>query len=301
MDKEVVQALANRLNLTSVDLQEENILTAEEEKAAIAHAIELEMKHFAWRRMDKGQKEGDVELEMSQINWMERINTEEVLQLANSAKHRALWEKEQRIKEKREEQDRRIEFKKYWTANRMYNFMKWSAQKIFEKQFIIHENNKKLITALCFLLSEDDRYESELKYSFKKGLIIRGVSGLGKTFIPRCLAQNGLNPIHILSMLEISDEIRSSGEYQINRGQCTKVYLDDVGTEEPVILHYGTRISFFKNFIEAYYLQNPGSFGNMILSTNNNFAEIEQKYGFRVRSRMREMFNVIDVTGKDMR
>ena len=49
-----------------------------------------------------------------------------------------------------------------------------------------------------------------------------------------------------------------------------------------------------------YYLKNK-PFNKLIISTNNNFDEIESKYGFRVRSRIKDMFNIIDVRGKDMR
>jgi len=76
--------------------------------------------------------------------------------------------------------------------------------------------------------------------------------------------------------------------------------LDDVGTEEHTVNHYGTKISFFKNFIEKYYLQNK-TYEKLVVSTNNSFNEMEEKYGFRVRSRIKDMFNIIDVTGKDMR
>jgi len=78
------------------------------------------------------------------------------------------------------------------------------------------------------------------------------------------------------------------------------LYLDDVGTEEPIVNHYGTKINWFKNFIEMYYLKNK-PFNKLIISTNNSFDEIESKYGFRVRSRIKDMFNIIDVQGKDMR
>ena len=42
-------------------------------------------------------------------------------------------------------------------------------------------------------------------------------------------------------------------------------------------------------------------FNKLIISTNNSFDELESKYGFRVRSRLKDMFNIIDVDGKDLR
>jgi DNA replication protein DnaC len=98
----------------------------------------------------------------------------------------------------------------------------------------------------------------------------------------------------------VVDEIKSTGEYQIKRGDNKILYLDDVGTEESTALHYGNKINFFKNFIETVYLKNK-IFNQLIISTNCSFTEMEEKYGFRVRSRMKDMFNVVDIKCKDMR
>jgi DNA replication protein DnaC len=97
-------------------------------------------------------------------------------------------------------------------------------------------------------------------------------------------------------MIDISDEVREYGGFQA-KGKV--VYLDDVGSEETVN-HYGSKINWFKEFLESYYL-NSTDFSRLILSTNCNFDQIQEKYGFRVRSRMKEMFNIIDVKGKDLR
>jgi DNA replication protein DnaC len=97
-------------------------------------------------------------------------------------------------------------------------------------------------------------------------------------------------------MIDISDEVREYGGFQA-KGKV--VYLDDVGSEETVN-HYGSKINWFKEFLESYYL-NSTDFSRLIISTNCNFDQIQEKYEFRVRSRMKEMFNIIDVKGKDLR
>ena len=78
------------------------------------------------------------------------------------------------------------------------------------------------------------------------------------------------------------------------------IYLDDVGTEESTLNVYGTKITWFKDFIENYSLDKLKP-NKLIISTNCNFDEIEEKYTGRVRSRMAEMFNFIKVTGTDRR
>lgn len=300
MEKEL-QKLADHLNLTSPDSEQEPyILTEEEEKAAIEWELQQAKNYVKWKMKALLYGEAQIAERMSEINWDERIDRETILQRANSNKQYDLWQNSQREKEKSDEKERLEDLKKKYSARTMFNLMQWTSENEFGKKLIMNDDNKKFITALCFFFSNDGRFETELGFSFRKGLLIRGVSGLGKTHLMKCISKNELNPILILSMLEITDEIKSEGEYEIRMNGNKSIYLDDVGTEELVVNHFGTKISFFKNFIENYYLRNR-IYNKLIISTNNNFSEIENKYGFRVRSRMKDMFNIINVSGQDMR
>jgi len=298
--------LAERLNLTSLDEEKEPkepyILTKDEEDYAITNAILSAKRQLAWKMKGLGYVDSQILDKEKEIDWTAEVNIPELLNMANSNKNYEIWQKSQREKERQEEIKKAKELRELWTAKNMYSLMKWTSEKVYGKQLILHDNNKNLIKALCYFVSEDERLESELGLSFKKGLLIRGVSGLGKTHLVKCIEKNELNPIKIISMIEVADEIKMEGEYQINQGNCRIIYLDDVGTEEATINHYGTKINFFKNFIEMVYLRNvEKGFGKLIISTNNSFAEIEEKYGFRVRSRVKDMFNIIDIKGEDMR
>jgi hypothetical protein len=301
MDNTLLRQLAKRLSLTDlVDENEPYILTKDEEDRVIENEI-IRLKEFAaWKMAQMGMLEGDIDFKLSEIDWEEKINRETILWRANSAKNYGIWQKEQRKKEKQDEIDKRTELQKVWDAKRMYKLMAWASANVFGKQLVVNDDNKKLITAICFFLSRDERFETELGYSFKRGLLIRGSTGLGKTHIVRCVEQNELNPIMTLSMLDITDEIRATGEFNLVMGDKKILYLDDAGTEEAIVKYYGTNIMWFKQFIETVYLKSK-DFSNLIVSTNLNFAGMGDKYGFRVASREREMFNVIDVGGQDMR
>lgn len=283
---------------------EPDILTDEEKREAIEHAIIQKREHYAWKLKDRTIPISDEEIKkrMSEIDWLKEIDSKKVITTANSIKHQNLWHEEQRRLEVQLKEQAQEELKKRCDARYMFRMMKWTSREVFGKELIVANWNLPLIKSICFFLSRDERFETELNYSFKKGLMIRGVSGLGKTHLVRCVEHNELNPIKFLSMLEISDDVKEHGEYRMEMDGNKILYLDDVGTEEATIKHFGTSISFFKNFIELVYLKNSGrSFNQLMISTNNNFAEIEQKYGFRVRSRMKEMFNVVDVNGTDLR
>lgn len=301
MDAQLLLQLAKHLNLTDIsDEPEEYVLTPDEESKAIEHEVFALRKHVAWKLVNMGFGEAEIEHKMTQINFAEEIDREAILSRANSAKAQEQWHKKRREEEKKEYIRKMEELTKTWTAKFVYSFMAWTSENVFGKELIVNEHNKTLISALCFLISRDKRYACQMNYDFNKGLLIRGKCGVGKTHLVKCIEKNEIRPILTLSMIDITDNVRAYGEYEVQMGDNKLLYLDDVGTEEPIVKHYGSNIAWFKEFIETIYLKSK-SYSHLIISTNINFKTIEDRYGFRVASRMREMFNVIDIDGPDMR
>ena len=109
---------------------------------------------------------------------------------------------------------------------------------------------------------------------------------------------NEIRPISIHSLIDITETIKKDQNFELPIYDY--LYLDDVGTEELDSKNYGSKITWFKNFIELIYLSR-NNFSNLMVSTNDNFSKIESRYGIRVRSRLKDMFNFIDVHGPDMR
>ena len=293
--------LAKQYNLTAPEV-EPMILTDAEIEAAVQNELYNLKTHKAYILRSKGASEEEILKIIANTNWEEKIDRDKIIEFTNSAKHQKKWHDNQRKIEKENEEKKQKELIERCDAKYMFKLMQYTSLNELGKKLIVNDDNRHLITTLCFFLSYDLRFKDELGYDPNKGLLIRGISGIGKTHLVRCLLENQLNPILLLSLIEITDEIKSSGEFQINLGRKKIIYLDDVGTEEPNVKYYGTNISFFKNFIELCYLKNENrGFNNLIISTNNSFDELEEKYGFRVRSRIKDMFNIVDVTGKDMR
>lgn len=300
MENQILNKLAEQLNLTSHnDEPEEYILSRGEEDNLISHEI-LSLKRYAtWKMKGLGYNETQIIDKINEINWSEEIDRDEILKRGNSNKLYSIWQEQQRIKERVDEKNKIEELAQLYTAKTIFSLMQWTSENIYNQKLLVTQCNKHLITSLCFFLSNDKRFQTELGYSFGKGLLIRGTSGLGKTYLPKCVEKNQLNPISIYSMIEIADEIKLDGEFSIPHTSGI-IYIDDVGSEESIINHYGTKINFFKNYIESIYLKTH-IFNRLMISTNINFSEIEQRYGFRVRSRIKDMFNIIDVSGTDMR
>lgn len=293
--------MEKKLQLTPFEIeQEEYILTPEEEIVVIRNAIGAKKNHKALKYAGMGMPTKVIEEKLLTIDWDKEINREAVLKHANSNKQYQIWQQQQRVNEKNEAVEKRNALKKVWDANRFFKMMKYVSGSEYGKSLIVNDNTMQIIKPLCYFLSEDERFESELGYSLKKGIVFRGISGLGKTHLAKCVAENEYHRMFVVSMLEICDEVKDNGDYDLPT-EYSKYYIDDVGSEDSsVVKHYGTSINWLKNFIEIYYLRSQ-QYNRLLISTNISFAQIEEKYGFRVRSRMKDMFNIIDLNGTDLR
>lgn len=162
-----------------------------------------------------------------------------------------------------------------------------------------------LIKALCFRLSLNERYETELGYSFQRGLMIHGNPGLGKSYLIELIADNPVNKVQIVTMHDIIKDVLDTGDFKGLRWHTFKtICIDDIGTEyfgDNAIKRYGTDVNWLKTFIENMYSKKKEVLSRVILTTNDSAEELGKKYGFRVRDRLAEMFDVITVGGESFR
>ena len=211
------------------------------------------------------------------------------------------------VKEKRKaEAEREAKLIEEWDYARFFKLMRRRHNELqpetSNNKFVYSPQNEVLIKAICFRLSNDPRYETELGLSFSKGMIIRGAPGLGKSYLLGLVADNPVNNVQLLSMHEIAREMVNTGEFLgIKYGSFRYIYLDDVGTEENPQVHFGTKHNFFRTYIEETYAKSKKTLSRVILSTNDNFQTLETKYDFRVRERLAECFDVIDIEGTSLR
>lgn len=183
----------------------------------------------------------------------------------------------------------------------------------FGKNYIVDEYNTQLVTMLCSYFTGSEDFELA-DYSLDKGLLIMGNVGTGKTELMKFFQKNKKQCYAIKTCNEVSesysfykDEIEDvystpidkplhdpSVFFQRKIGFC----FDDLGTEE-MKNNYGNKKNVMADLILAIY--NKKDYSKFHITTNLSKDELTEKYGTRVMSRMREMFNVFVLSGKDRR
>lgn len=297
MEQKIQDILPNLPHQMNIDY--DYILTAEEEKNAIAHEISILKKTAYLKMVELKMHPEAIKLKLSSDDYFEeKLDKAEILKRYNVLKHRGNELSKKRIDRINEIQREKDELKCVWVYGK---FFKVIRNHFLQKHgnFIFSETGSIYIKAICFFLSSNERFNTELGLDLRKGILVSSTTGVGKTETIKAVMNNPFNPISIYSMIDITDFVKKEGEFNLRVGNRI-ICLDDVGTEQPTVKHYGTEINWFKDFIETYYLEEH-PFNKLIITTNLTGEQIEERYGKRVRSRMREMLNQIAFKGEDLR
>jgi len=189
-------------------------------------------------------------------------------------------------------------------AELLFNQFKSAASLLIKREFEIDVFNQELIKRLCLYFAADPRVE-EYGMSLQKGLMLAGGTGSGKTTIMKAFRSNPMQSFKLINCRTVGynfsvngfEEIRSYSKAEtmpINQfGQSDLgICFDDLGTDEER-KHYGDKINALTEVLLNRYDTIP--FTKTHITTNLNADMIEAIYGSRIRSRLREMFNLINL------
>lgn len=225
-------------------------------------------------------------------------------------------EKEEALFVARRAKDKLNNQQEYWDKVRKpIEYPKLTMLQLREKvirenpKFIIDGDNSEIFDMLCSYFSGDESYENIFGGSLEKGIMLFGPVGCGKTSLMRMFSNNSFRPFVVNPVRKISDEYASNGNPALYKfsSQC-EVYahenfghalvgrcFDDVGTEE-IKKNFGNEVNVMQDVLYKIY-DNRG-IGDFHVTTNLDGEGIKSAYGDRIRSRMREMFNVIRFNSK---
>ncbi len=176
----------------------------------------------------------------------------------------------------------------------------------YGKHFQIRKEDTEIIYKLLVYAIRDNENCEIHNVDLEKGILLLGPVGCGKTSLMTLIKPFFQNEFQyrIKPSREISFEFIKEGYTTIIRyGKSSNVYcFDDLGVEKS-LKHFGNDCNTmaeillcrYDNFIQSGILSHA--------TTNLNAQELENLYGNRVRSRLREMFNLIsfDRTVEDKR
>ncbi|MEO6686873.1 MAG: ATPase [Dyadobacter sp.] len=180
-------------------------------------------------------------------------------------------------------------------------YLEWKGKEIFGEKFKIYPEDHKIIYKLLLYIIGDKENAPAHGLTLTKGLLVTGPIGCGKTSLMKLLRffQPPDKRYLVRSCREISFDFIRDGYDVIqlytygHAHESFKTYcFDDLGTENN-FKYYGNECNVMGEIILSRYelFVTKGILTH--ITTNCNSLEIENLYGNRVRSRMREMFNLI--------
>lgn len=185
-------------------------------------------------------------------------------------------------------------------------FPHYTAEEYFDKLknfpgFSIDKWNTDLIWELCYYFSQDERGTLDRN----KGIYIQGPVGCGKTTLMEFFCKNHWNSYVMASCITISEMYQQNGVEGVKRfknihktsieefgqteiGTC----FDDLGREIDKN-NWGNISNVMYDLIISRYNNKKIFPARTHVTTNFNPTELETKYGYLVRSRLREICNVL--------
>lgn len=183
-------------------------------------------------------------------------------------------------------------------------FLNARGKLLFGKQFKIYKEDYDLILKLISYFIDDKEACHKYGIDLNKGIMLSGPVGCGKTslmrLLPHLVPHKKQHQYTVLPTRNIVFGFNNLGYKTIEDYADRKPYcFDDLGVE-PIGRHYGKDCNVMGEILLSRHefphrRESFSPLRNTLthITTNLNAQELENHYGERVRSRMREMFNLI--------
>ena len=172
----------------------------------------------------------------------------------------------------------------------------------FGEKFRIYTTDYPTIQMLLIYFLKDEYLAKQSKLDLTKGILLAGPIGCGKTTMMNLMKNISKTEkkFFVKPCREISFEFIKDGYEVIDKYSAAKfgeaeqrnICFDDLGTENN-LKYFGNQCNVMAEVLLSRYDLFVSKKVLTHITTNLSATEIEAAYGNRVRSRMREMLNLI--------
>lgn len=177
------------------------------------------------------------------------------------------------------------------------------------KSRVINKDNINQYNLLKQYFTKDPQFNnSNIGRSLNKGLWLIGPIGCGKTTLMKAFDRNPYQSYATVSCISIADKYAQKGMegvykyFDTVKNNFPHLYygsaqlgwmFDDIGVEENK-KHFGDELNVMADILQRWYDKIGIGFNKIHATTNLTVEATEKRYGSRVRSRLRQMFNIIE-------
>ncbi|GAA3622794.1 ABC transporter ATP-binding protein [Flavivirga jejuensis] len=189
--------------------------------------------------------------------------------------------------------------------DKMLIYLNAKGRLLFGAKFKTFEEDREILFKLCNYFIKDEANCKRLDIDINKGILLSGPVGCGKTSLLKLLRYivPHQKPYKMIPARNIVFGFNHIGYKTIeDYGDDHFFCFDDLGVE-PIGRHYGKDCNVMGEILLSRHDLFVEEKIKTHATTNLNARELEERYGQRVRSRMRELFNLIafDNASKDKR
>ncbi|UHG93296.1 hypothetical protein [Spirosoma oryzicola] len=226
-----------------------------------------------------------------------------------------------RIQKNREEYEQKVREANQPIKIGAKEFYAWILKQAQDKfrGFVVDDHNKDLLRMLSMYFTSDQRFETEYGKDLSKGILLVGTRpGQGKTWLMKLFQQNPVCSYRWVTCLDVAADYQrhpdSGGgvaSLDYYAAQAGPMYsnafrhtaggfcFDDLGVEQ-IAKSMGNECDTMMSILQMRYnslhrYDLPLGFRTTHITTNLTAEQIEARYDSRIRSRMREMFNQIEI------
>ncbi|WP_456867793.1 ATPase [Galbibacter sp. BG1] len=189
--------------------------------------------------------------------------------------------------------------------DKMLIYLEAKGKLMFGKKFKIYKEDREILYMLCCYFIKDKASCDKFGIDINKGILLTGPVGCGKTSMMRLLKHMvpHFRPYEVIPTRNIVFGFNNIGYRIIEQYGDHQFYcFDDLGVE-PTGRYFGKDCNVLGEILLSRYDLFLKHKLKTHATTNLNADELEERYGNRVRSRMRELFNLVafDKKSKDKR